>query len=348
MKLLVITQSVDLKDPVLGFFHGWLEEFSTQCQNVTVLCLRKGAFDLPNNVEVFSLGKETGNSRLVVLLNFLRFIFLKSKNYDGIFIHMNPIYLVFGGLLWKFLGKKVFLWYSHKNVDWKLRVATFFSSKIFSTSKEGFGIKSNKVVFVGHGINLSDFKNILPRERFKGEEVVLTSVSRISRVKNIDVLIDALSHINNQVFNLKVNLYGDVLSDDDRSYKKELEEKIAVLGLSKKISFCGFVKHDEILSVYNNSDIFINLSDDGGMDKVVLESLLCYCPTFFKNKSFLNIYGDLGKQFHFENFEDLSFKIINFLEDGYKKYDGIKLRNVVEKGYNLSGLIKVIVRNYEQ
>jgi len=28
MKLLILTQKVDIDDDVLGFFHGWLEEFA--------------------------------------------------------------------------------------------------------------------------------------------------------------------------------------------------------------------------------------------------------------------------------------------------------------------------------
>ena len=58
MKLLIITQTVDINDQILGFFHRWVEEFAKHCEQITVICLEKGIHDLPQNVRVFSLGKE--------------------------------------------------------------------------------------------------------------------------------------------------------------------------------------------------------------------------------------------------------------------------------------------------
>jgi hypothetical protein len=60
MKLLIITQKVDINDPILGFFHRWIEEFAKHCEKITVICLYKGTYNLPNNVKVLSLGKEEG------------------------------------------------------------------------------------------------------------------------------------------------------------------------------------------------------------------------------------------------------------------------------------------------
>ena len=64
MKLLILTQKVDKEDPVSGFFHGWILELSKRFEKVSVICLEKGNFNLPKNVEVFSLGKESGRSRI--------------------------------------------------------------------------------------------------------------------------------------------------------------------------------------------------------------------------------------------------------------------------------------------
>src|SRR3989338_7648361 len=58
MKLLIITQKVNQEDSVLGFFHSWIREFASRFEEVTVICLEKGVYNLPENVEVFSLGKE--------------------------------------------------------------------------------------------------------------------------------------------------------------------------------------------------------------------------------------------------------------------------------------------------
>lgn len=59
--LLIITQKVDIDDDLLGFMHGWILEFSKHCDKLTVICLQKGEYHLPENVKVLSLGKENIN-----------------------------------------------------------------------------------------------------------------------------------------------------------------------------------------------------------------------------------------------------------------------------------------------
>jgi len=65
MKILVITQEISRQSPVLGFFHGWLAAFSKRFESITAVCLKKGDYDLPANVSVFSLGKEEWTAPVV-------------------------------------------------------------------------------------------------------------------------------------------------------------------------------------------------------------------------------------------------------------------------------------------
>ncbi|MCA9353483.1 hypothetical protein KC842_01250, partial [Candidatus Nomurabacteria bacterium] len=100
-KILIITQIVDKNDPILGFFHSWILEFAKNFESVIVVCLKKGEYNLPSNVEVLSLGKEEGVSRIKYLTRFYKYIFSKKNNYDSVFVHMNPIYVILGGVFWK-------------------------------------------------------------------------------------------------------------------------------------------------------------------------------------------------------------------------------------------------------
>jgi hypothetical protein len=105
MKLLIITQKINKNDPILGFFHGWVKEFSKHFDSIVAICLEKGEYDMPTNVKVLSLGKESGHSKVKYLLNFYKFIWQERNNYDAVFVHMNPVYVVLGGLLWKIIGE---------------------------------------------------------------------------------------------------------------------------------------------------------------------------------------------------------------------------------------------------
>jgi len=79
MKLLIITQIVDRDDAILGFFHRWIEEFAKHCEQITVICLKEGKHNLPKNVQVLSLGKEDGASKVRYLFNFYRFVWNERK-----------------------------------------------------------------------------------------------------------------------------------------------------------------------------------------------------------------------------------------------------------------------------
>ena len=161
MRLLIVTQKVDKNDQNLGFFHRWIIEFAKHCQSIVVICLEEGRHELPANVKVLSLGKEKKNfqflKKFVYVNNFYRYIWNQRKNYDVVFVHMNPIYVVLGGWAWKLFGKPVTLWYTHKSVDLKLRVAEKFVQKIFTASKESFRLHSKKVMVTGHGVDIDKF-----------------------------------------------------------------------------------------------------------------------------------------------------------------------------------------------
>src|SRR3989338_4726327 len=163
MKLLIITQKIDKNDDVLGFMHGWIEEFAKHCDEVIAVGLFVGAYDFPSNVRVYSLGKEDGVSRIKYLWNFFLIIWSERKNYDAVFVHMNQVYVLLGGLIWKLMGKKIALWYAHGYVPFSLRVALFFTDAVFTSTRSGFRISSKKVNIVGKGIdNIVYFTGAIP------------------------------------------------------------------------------------------------------------------------------------------------------------------------------------------
>ncbi len=153
MRLLILTQIVDLNDDVLGFMHDWIAGFAKNCQQVTVICLKRGEYKLPANVKVLSLGKETGKSRIKYFFNFYKYIWCERKNYDTVFVHMNYEYVNLGGFFWRLLGKKIGLWYAHGYAPLGLKTAAKLVDIIFTSTKSGCRIDSNKINVIGQGID---------------------------------------------------------------------------------------------------------------------------------------------------------------------------------------------------
>ena len=314
MKLLIITQKVDQNDDILGFFLVWLREFARTCEEVTVICLEKGEYTLPGNVRVFSLGKEQGTSYVKYILNFYRYIIGERKNYDAVFVHMNPEYVVLGGLVWRLLGKKIGLWYTHKAVDLKLRIAEKFTNYIFTGAEESFLLKTKKVYIVGHGIDVSQYAR---RGIRKVEDLTILHVGRITPIKNIDILIEAVRRfVVTAGTRVRVLLAGNPVTKEDFLYKEQVVALIKKYHLEDVVVFLGSIPNKDIAPFYQEADISLNLAPTGGIDKVVLESMASGVPVFCSNRAFAKYFGPYAKDFIFaeRNPEDLALKIEEFLK----------------------------------
>src|SRR3989338_4584531 len=219
MRLLIFTQAVDRTDPILGFFHRWLEEFAKHCEQVVVVCLHKGDYALPPNVKVITL-PQAGKIRRAAAL--CRISFARRKEYDAVFVHMNPEYLVAAGWLWRLLHKRVALWYTHKSVSLYVRVAHFFTEVVFTASTESFRLASRKVRVVGHGIDTT--RPVPPRTSAPGLARLITT-GRIAPVKGIQVMVEAFLMLKAQGVNTTFVAYGPTLAPD-AAYQEKLSERL--------------------------------------------------------------------------------------------------------------------------
>ncbi|MBU2068030.1 hypothetical protein KKE13_00380, partial [Patescibacteria group bacterium] len=194
----MITRKVDRDDAQAGFTYGWVKKMGQQGDVLKVICLEKGnTKGLSNNVEVFSLGKENGKNKLREFINFYRGAFKFIGKVDGVFCHQNPEYTILIGPLAKLRRKKIVSWYSHKAINWRVKLMAFFAEKIITPTQEGFGLKSDKKVVVGHGIDTELFK---PAEQKNKNDIFrVISVGRISPIKNYETLIEAIEIIRDKI-----------------------------------------------------------------------------------------------------------------------------------------------------
>ena len=163
MRLLIVTQKVDKDDPVLGFFCGWIQAFAKKVDNIHVIALEVGEYDMPSNVSVHSLGKKKGSitgilDRIKYAINFYKIIFRLRKEYDIVFVHMNQEYVLLAGLLWKIFGKKIMLWRNHAKGSFLTSIAVFWCNKVFCTSPSSYTARFKKTKIMPVGINTDFFK----------------------------------------------------------------------------------------------------------------------------------------------------------------------------------------------
>ncbi|MDP3784938.1 MAG: glycosyltransferase family 4 protein [bacterium] len=342
MKLLVVTQKVDLADQNLGFFHRWLEKLARGA-DLFVIANYVGNYNLPQNVKVYSLGKERGTGRFLRFFRYHRLLLKLLPHSDGIFFHMCPEYVLAASPLNLIFMKKSILWYTHREVSWKLRLAAKLVDKIFTASKGSFRLPSKKVVITGQGIDLEHFKLQAPSAA--GDTLKLLSVSRISLSKDLMFLVEALALLQDQNIGKKVRLdiVGAPITKSDFIYETKLKELINRKGLSERIAFLGPKLYSEMSAVYAEHDLLLHSSETGSIDKVVIEAMATGLPVITSSEAFYDI---LPEKYLLKNKrpEELAQKIIANRDAPRDP----SLRELVAKNHNLQNLITLILNAFQK
>lgn len=344
MKLLILTQKVDKQDDVLGFMHRWIAQFAAQCEAVTVVCLFEGVHTLPKNVRVFSLGKEKGVGRFGFVWNFFRIIWRERAAYDAVFVHMNQIYVLLGGLLWRMMGKRVALWYAHGAVSASLRVAERMVDVVFTSTESGFRLPSLKVRVVGQGIDTDYF---CPAQEVVREGFKIIVVGRISPVKDYETLVLAVEKLRGEIEGLSVEIIGGAGLPEHRFYLEALQKMVLEKKNEGIVNFVGPRSNDDILQRLQQADLFVNTSLTGSLDKAVLEAMSCGVVTLTCNEALREVFGPYTNQLMFEKKDgDGLAEKIRFMEAmGFeeRRKVGMRLREIVVGYHGLERFIRKII-----
>lgn len=272
MRLLVVTQEIDSESSTLGFFHEWLCALAPKFESIEAICLKEGKHSLPANVSVHSLGKERGSRWALVYAVRFKFIAWKLRHeYDAVFVHMNQEYILVAGLLWKILGKPVYLWRNHYAGSWLTDLAAFFCTKVFCTSKHSYTAKYRKTVLMPVGVDLSRFSGNTFTERISHSILFL---GRISPSKRPDMFIEALGLLAKEGISFSASVVGSPLPVDAQ-YHRTLVERVKELELASVVTFLPGVPHTETADIYRRHDIFVNCSRSGMFDKTLFEAAAC-------------------------------------------------------------------------
>ncbi|OGH59423.1 MAG: hypothetical protein A2725_01180 [Candidatus Magasanikbacteria bacterium RIFCSPHIGHO2_01_FULL_33_34] len=345
--LLIITQTVDERDSNLGFFCGWLREFSKQADKVYVIANKVGEYNLPDNVVVSSLKKEEDISRFKRIFIFWSLLFKYLPKVRSVLIHMCPEYIVYGGWVARLFGKKVGIWYLHKSLTWKLKLSHIITNYVFTAHIDGFPIKSHKVIATGHGIDLNIFSNIESREvsprlvslGMKDDEFVMLTVGRVSSSKNLLILVKSVIILQKKLDKkVRFLIVGEPYLDEDREYLEELKSYLKREQEEELVEFVGKVPYENIVEYYKRADLFLNASRTGGVDKAVLEAMASGLPVITSNFTFKNILPE-NCLFEDGDLNDLVEKITK-----YKEINTDSLRDAVFKNHSLESTVEQIIK----
>ncbi len=290
--LLIVTQAVDREDENLGAFYCWFEELAKKYPAMTILAGRRGKTDFPSHVEIYTWEGRFFLSRL------WKFWALFSRRYaaaDAVFFHQIPEFVLAAApfLLGARKKRNAALWYAHKSVTLRLRLAELLVDWVISSSQEGFRLPSKKVVFVGQAINTEIFEPS-PRSDHRsnqgqapGSELRLISIGRIAPIKDYETILRACAILKDTYgAPWTFSLIGGPIRERDVRYLNFLQDLSRNLGIHERVRFLGARPFSEIHELLRAHDLFLNASRTGSLDKAVLEAMACGLTVITANEAY--------------------------------------------------------------
>lgn len=345
MKLLLTTQVIDPKHPILGFFIGWIEAFAEKFDEVHVICLQKGEYALPDNVYVYSLGKEEGENNLKYIYRFYTYfwhIFFHVR-VTYVLFHMGAIYNVMAApffMVRKFYGTQFYWWKTHGHIDFVGRLALLFVDRVCTAIRESFPVETRKRVEVGHAIDTSLFA---PGEE-KQKPPVLLFVGRLSRSKHVEQVLEVTKKLQEKGISFQTRIIG---TRADETYARELDAMVDELGISSLVTFVNGMPHADLVSEFQGATVFMNPSDNDGLDKVVLEAMVSGTAVLTANASFKRVLSEYGLFMERDNISQYTNKTIELLDMDSGTYTSLTepLVGLVRREHALSTLADRIFNN---
>lgn len=299
-RLLICAQAVDSGDTAVGFFVLWVSELAKRFESVTVLCLREGAYALPDNVRVVHLG----SSRLGRAYRTLRYIVGLRREYDAVFVHQGQEFVLVGGWLWGLLGKPVYLWRNHYAGSLFTDIAAAFCTKIFCTSKHSYTAKFKKTTLMPVGVDTGVFS---PVQGIVRAPRSVLSLGRIAPSKRLEVLIEALGLLARKGVDFSATIVGTPLPKD-QEYCESLKKSAQELG--SRIAFVPGVPSAQTPRLFSAHQAFVNCSRSGMYDKTIFEAAACGCGVLASSDDWRALAGD---QYYFKDAAELAGKLEGLL-----------------------------------
>jgi glycosyltransferase involved in cell wall biosynthesis len=351
IRLLLFNLAMDLDDPILGFSTRWIQALAERVERIHVITMRAGRIEVPDNVQVYSVGKEKEYSKPRRAVEFYRHLsrVLRENSIDVCFAHMMPLFTVLAGPVLKAKGIPIVTWYAHPSLTWILRLADHLSTCMVTSIATAYPYKDDKLRVIGQGIDTALFSpdGLCPTEPPK-----ILCVGRLSAVKDHPTLLRAAWLLRkrwNKPFEVRV--VGGHAGPRDALYVEALHRQVKELELEQIVSFEPPVPILDLPSWYQWCTLHVNLTPTGSADKVAWEAMACGRPCLVANEGFKDTLGEYADRlvFCYGNPEDLAERVdwALSLSNEDRALIGSYLRQRVVSMHSISRLANTLMHIFE-
>lgn len=336
----------------------WCEHFVDKGYDVSLISF-KNSCTIKNvdfyYVDAGSVSVKGGNWKVLLKAGHIKKI-IKKLNPDILHSHYATSYGIVGSLTnfhpfvitalgsdvlispKKSIIYKLLLKYAFSKADWITTMAQHMNQSI-----RKIGNFMNKIEVVPFGIDTNLFNaksRFLPPDKF-----IITSTRNFEDVYNLPHLIKAIEKIKDNIPNIELNLIGQ------GTKKNHLVQLVEDLGLSHITHFYGKVDQKKIVSVLNNSHIFVSVSLSDGNNISLNEAMACGCFPIVTNIDANIQWINNGENGFLVEINDVN-QLSNLIIKTYNDYDNLSIKafkinqEIVEEKANWNKNMKIVEDKY--
>jgi glycosyltransferase involved in cell wall biosynthesis len=277
-RIIFVTQQIDPEHPNLAAATAMVHALAASVDEVIVICLRAVPGVLPDNCVVRVIGAPfrtlRGLNYEVALLRSMR------PRPVGLIAHMSPIYAVLAAPLLRPVGVPVVLWFTHWKPSRLLRLAERLSNKVVSVARGSFPLSSDKVIPIGHGIDMAQFPC---QDRGDATPPLRAlALGRTSPAKGLEAIVRAVLLVRERGVPVELEIRGPSETAEEREHLAYLQ-RLA----SEAVRVEPPVPRTRLPETFATTDVLVNNTAEGSLDKVVFEACASCLPVLASNPSFV-------------------------------------------------------------
>jgi glycosyltransferase involved in cell wall biosynthesis len=269
--IVFVTQQVDPEHPVLAATVPKIRALAGRFDEVAVLAAHAVDGALPANCRVRLYGSDSrvrrGRLYTSALADELRL------GPDAVLVHMIPLLELLAWPLARRRGVPLLLWFTHWKPSRTLVLAERTSSAILTVDRRSFPLRSDKVVPIGHGIDLAGFPCT---ERERADRLRVVALGRTSPAKGYETIVRAAA-----LADVELELRGPSFTAEEHAERRRLER------LGARVE--DAVPYAEVPSLLQRKDVLVNNMREGSLDKVVYEAAATCMPVLASNRGFEDV-----------------------------------------------------------
>jgi glycosyltransferase involved in cell wall biosynthesis len=225
------------------------------------------------------------------------------------------------------------------------------SNSIKEYIQKHYNTAENKITVIPRGIDLelfnsnnisNDFINTFKKENNLENKFIISSVGRVTQLKDYETFIKAISIIKKEIPNVVALIVGGVRSDK-QEYLNSLKKSIKELNLIDNVIFTG--SQSKIAEIYSLSNVVVSSSKKPeSFGRAVAESIAMNTPVIATNHGGVKdiiIENENGYFFEVGNEKELAN---NILKSKDLKFDGY---NYISNNFSLGNMLDRTLKVYK-